>query len=127
MHRETIHEGIGIALVVAEENQRRQRLVDRDAENLAEGRETGGRRLGEEVGPSEQVGIAQAAQHAVIEQHGQRLPLAAHELLPVALRGGDEIGHLEQVQTVAELDVAEEGGLVGSQRRHRANEHLALD
>jgi hypothetical protein len=109
LHRELAHR----LDVAVEEDQGRQGLVDGHAQDLAEAGEARGRNAVEEAGLAQLAGIAHAAQHAVVEQHAQRLGLAGHEAGPVALGALDEGRGAQQVQPVAELQVAEEGDVVG--------------
>src|SRR5574343_529776 len=106
--RERTHEGSAIASLIPEEDQRRECLVDGDAQNFAESGKTGRRGIRKKGGLPKHRTIPQTTQYAVVKQHGQGLALSDHELLPVALRRGNEVIDLEQMQAVAKLELAED-------------------
>ncbi len=117
--------------VGAEEEHRRQGLVEVEAEDLAEGRVTGHRHVIEHrVHAAQCLLVVQPPQDAVVEDAHQRLAgLVAHELLIVAAGGLGQRGALDHDQLFAGGDVAEQvHALVGEvDLRDRADEHFLAD
>ncbi len=77
---------------VIKEHQRRERLVDRHAENLTKTGEAGGRDPFKEMRIVQLIGIPYATQYAIVHQNRCRFAVALGKGLPVTLRGLFKIG-----------------------------------
>jgi len=120
-----------VVAVGAEEEHRGQRLVEIEAEDLAEGRVAGHRHVVEHrVHAAECLLVVQPAQDAVVEDAHQRLAgLVAHELLIVAAGGFGQRRALDHDQLLTWGHVAEQvDSFVGEvDLRNRTDEHLLAD
>ena len=111
------------------EGNGRQRLVDVQACNLAEAGEAGHGDVAEDVDVLDLLGVAEAAQDAVIEDAADGFGLALTEALQVALDGLGERLALHEVECLTRDDIAEKfHAVVGFvDAGNRADEVFVID
>ena len=127
MDRKRIHEWIGIIIGRREKDQGGKCLIDWNAHDLAKAREPSRRNVREKRCAAQHIGVAESPQDAVVEEHGQRLALVLEKPVPVVSGRRQKVGLPQQLQCVAEFDVAKERRLLFAERRDRANEHLVAN
>ena len=112
--------------VVIKKHQRREGLIDRHAQDFAKAGKAGGGNAFKKVGVVQPIGVACAAQYAVVHQDRRRFAVTPGKRLPVAQRRLFEIGFAHQIEPVAEFQIAKKLHAAARHFRHGANkERLA--